>query len=220
MKLLTKVGIASVGSAALIGGLIMAAPSFGSQGYASVHSEDHEASQVRGEHGHASVTATITNIPATVTDLKDAVRGANFLAFKIDTSALPETQPSEGGHVVGIKPTRSEDGTREIPEIVSGSVEGDLLIKSPLDEGTSYFALYPSDGGEAVLVTVVVDADGVATATASSELQVSYSADVAANTPAKMEHKGKRGERGQGHGPRGMRGGHGQDFDIEVAPNA
>lgn len=222
MKLLTKVGVVATTSAALVGGLVVAAPSFGATDSVTTNStsttQDCEKGE-RGEHNHAELQASITGIPSDVTDLRSAARGAYFTAYELEGNSLPATQPTDEGRIVMIRPERAADGSIAVPTIENGTVTATLGLRADADEGTEYFALYPSDGSAPVLVTVVVDADGVATATASRDLSVAYSADVAQSAP-EMGHKGMRGERGEGHGPRGMRGGHGLHSDSELTPNA
>lgn len=222
MKLLTKVGVVATTSAALVGGLMVAAPSFGATDSATTNStstaQDCEKGE-RGEHNHAELQASITGILSDVVDLRSAARGAYYTAYELESNSLPATQPTEQGRILMIRPERSVDGSVDVPAIENGTVTATLGLRADADEGTEYYALYPSDGSTPVLVTVVVDADGVATATASSDLSVAYSATVAESAP-EMGHKGMRGERGEGHGPRGMRGGHGHHSDSEVAPNA
>ena len=47
-------------------------------------------------HAHATVAATITAVPTTITDVREAARGAKFVAYKLDAAAteLPATQPT------------------------------------------------------------------------------------------------------------------------------
>jgi hypothetical protein len=74
-----------------------------------------------------------------------------------------------------------------------------------ITSSTVRYAVYPSNGGSAVLVTVVTDANGVSTITKSGSLTASYSQSVADAAPIKGEEMGK-GHRG-GHSD-GHRGGH------------
>lgn len=221
MKLNTKVLAVSATSVALVGGLAFAAPSLAvtdSATSSATTSQDCERGE-GGEHNHAELSATVTGIPSDVTDIRSAVRGAYFTAYKIDSAALPTTQPTEGGRILGVHPEHSDEATAVTPEIVNQSFTGELGFRAGASEGTSYFALYPSDGSAPVLVTVVVDADGVATATSSADLSVAYSADVAAAAPD-MGHKGERGHRGEKGMRGGFRGGHGHAPQMEATPNA
>ena len=221
MKLNTKVLAVSATSVALVGGLAFAAPSLAVTDTATssaTTSQDCERGEGR-EHNHAELSATVTGIPSDVTDVRSAMRGAYFTAYEIDSAALPTAQPTEGGRILGVHPEHSDEATAVTPEIVDQSFTGELGFRATTEVGTSYFALYPSDGSAAVLVTVVVDADGVATATSSRELTVGYSADVAASTP-QMGHKGDRGHRGDKGMRGGFRGGHGHAPQMEVTPNA
>ena len=233
MKKTSKIALAATASV-VVGSLAFALPSLAhdsSQG--SVTQSSSERGHSQKERGSfASLSSTITGIPETVTDLHDAVMGANYEIFRLEdgVTALPETKPTTGGHRIGIRPGHAADGTDVVAEIVNGSVTADLGFKAPKQEGVTRFALYPSDGSAAVLVTVNTAADGTATATASGALTVSYDATVAANAPAddhgnkmgKGHGFGKGKEAGEGHGPRGDRGQHGHDDSadetVEEAP--
>lgn len=221
MKLNTKVLAVSATSVALVGGLAFAAPSLAvtdSTTSSTTTSQECERGLGR-EHVHAELSATVTGIPSDVTDLRSAMRGAYFTAYKIDSATLPATQPTEGGKVIGVRPEHRDETTNVAPEIVNQRFVGELGLRASTEAGTSYFALYPSDGSAAVLVTVVVDADGVATATSSKDLSVSYSVDVAATAP-ELGHKGDRGHRGDKGMRGGFRGGHGHAPQMEATPNA
>jgi Spy/CpxP family protein refolding chaperone len=185
----------------------LATSSTSSSDISSTHEEGH-----RGDHAdrdHVTLSATITGVPSNVTSSHEAHRGAYFTAFVIDDAATsaPAQMPSSEGRRIGIHPVRNADGTVST-QIKNGSFSGTLGFH--FDEtGVTKLALYPSDGSAAVLVTITVDASGVATAKASSALEVAYSATIAAEMPSKGDRHGVR----EGHGPSSGRGhgdGHGR----------
>lgn len=166
---------------------------------------------VQNNHSHVALAATITGIPAELTDFRQIHHGAYFSVVVLDDGATePPAEVPADARRVSIRPTRDEAGNRVETAVVDGSLIGDLGLRAPLDEGVTRVALYPSDGSAAVIVTIAVDSDGNATATSSEPLTVSYSAEVAANAPQGerghgMRHGDKqRGERG--HGMREMHG--------------
>lgn len=143
----------------------------------------------KAAHIHATVAVTVTGIPTTVTDANAASRGAKFVAYALaaDATAIPATQPTTGG-----KPVKVEGTT-----LASGSLTGTLKIDAGLAGSTTKYAIYNA-AGVGTLVTVTVDAAGVATATAATALTAAY---VAPTAPAMGEGKGMKGERGK-HGGR------------------
>ena len=180
---------------------------------------------------HATLSATVTGIPTTVTDARDAGRGAYFTAYKLDdnATAVPATEPTDGGHRMGVRPELAADGT--FSDVISGTSFTGVVGLHADSDGTSVYALYPSDGSSPVLVTVTTASDGTVSATASASLSVAYSDTVAAEAPAfgpgngmgkgpGGHHEGMRG----GHGPRGMHGdadGDGPQFTMgNMTPNA
>ena len=180
----------------------------------------------KAEHNQVSVSATITDIPAEITDAREVHDGAYYTVALLDAAAtaVPAEMPVDALKRISIRPTMGEDAAVVEPTLESGTLTGDLGLRAPLEEGITKLGLYPSDGGAPVLVTIEVDADGNATATASAALTISYSADVAAEAPemGPREGKGPGGHRGD----RGPRGGHGHDregmnggFEVE-APTA
>lgn len=235
MKTKTKVGIA-LATAVTAGTLSIAIPSlahdrggFTPNGFGASADAPQFEEMGRGKHIEATLEATVTAVPDTVTEGFDAARGGYFTAYLLadGETTLPAAEPATGGRVVMIHPERNEDGTVTEPTLEKSVLTGVIDFHAQVADTTSYYALYPSDGSAAILVKVVVDADGVATATASSSLTVAYSADVAAQAPVKPMGKGGHGGRG-GHGPRGNHG-HGGEmgFQLEqdtstksVAPNA
>lgn len=227
MKKSIKIGIGAA-AALTAGALAFAAPSFA--GPAASWLQAHDSSEFasghkdRGNHIEAELAATITGIPADVTNPMEASRGAYWEAFELDPSAttIPIVKPTDGGCRIGLHPQRNDDGSMTDPTITASALTSSIELHADSANSTKVFALYPSDGSDAVLVTVTVDADGVATATSSSELTVAYSATVAAESP---EFGG--GEHGhRGHGGRGHHGAEDgnvftpDESSIEVTPNA
>jgi hypothetical protein len=211
MKNKSKIALAATASV-VVGALAFALPSIAHEGGKG------SGPKAGAERGHsqmdrgnfAQLPATITGIPETVTEVRDAVMGAHYEIFRLDDSvtSLPTTKPETGGHMIGIRPTKDADGHVVVPEIVNGEISSVLGLRSSRQEGVTRFALYPSDGSAAILVTVTTDAVGVSTAVSSSPITVSYdetvAAEAAANKPAagkgKPMHKGPGF--GKGHGPR------------------
>jgi hypothetical protein len=141
----------------------------------------------------ATISATITGVPSTVTDLEVAEHSALFLGFEYTTTA-PTAQPTTGGRPVHFEATA----------LANGTVTGTLEFKAPKTAGTYKLAVYNSKtDATPVLVTIVVDAAGKATATASGSLTAAYDATVTHPAkPAKGEKPGKGGKGKGGHGPR------------------
>jgi hypothetical protein len=133
-----------------------------------------------------------------VTDVRDAARGAKFVAYKLDAAAieLPATQPTTGGKPLKVMGTA----------IIDGVMTGTLKLDAGAASTTTKYAIYNA-AGAATLVTVTVDAAGVATATAATSITAAY---VAPTAPAMGEGKGVKVERGEhmgvhkgkGHGRR------------------
>ena len=225
MKTKSKIALAATASV-VVGALAFSLPSLAHDNgaergmNASGAGSTSDVQRGEGMHGKgnfAELSATITGIPATVTDLHDAVAGAYFEVFRLaaDETALPAVKPATGGHMIGIRPSHDDAGNKVMPEITNGSVESVLGFKVGTEEGVSRFALYPTDGSGAILVTVTTDTEGNSTATSSKAITVSYDAAVAAEAEANQPEfgkggKGGKGHGGEGHGPKdGSR--HGQD---------
>jgi len=211
MKTKSKIAIAA--AATLLAGAAFASLP------ASAHDRPSSSSSIsseRGQHAHATVSATITGIPSNVTSSHQASHGAYFTAYQLSASAtaVPAAEPTIGGKRIGV---RSEPGATE-PAITGSTLTATLGFPAGA-AGTSKYALYPSDGSAAILVTVTVSDASVATVTSSRALTVAYSATVAAEHPVGPKgdaghgkrdggqrdgHKGKGGkpEGGKGHGPR------------------
>ena len=203
---------------AIVAAATLAAGSIGFAIPALAHDLSETPSSEHSEVGHSHVTleAEITGIPADLTSAREAHHGAYFTVFLLDGEPAAE-MPTEGGKRISIRPERLEDGSVTEPEIENGTLSGLLGFRAPLEEGVTKLALYPSDGSAVITVTISVDAEGNATATSSSPLQVAYSDTVAESAPEAGEsHPGSRGK-GHGHG----RGHMGPSYQGErFTPNA
>ncbi len=188
----------------VLAGTAFAAPSFAHQkGTSSSTSASKDASDVRGKFkqgakaqgAKSTLAATITGVPTTVTDLEVAEHSALFMGYEFTTTA-PTAQPTTGGRPVHFQATA----------LTAGTVTGTLEFKSPKTAGTYKLAVYTSStDATADVVTIVVDAAGVATATSSAALTANYDANVTRPTPPAGEKLGK-GKGGHGHGPKGGAG--------------
>ena len=202
--------------AILLAGTAFAAPSFAHQkGTSSSTSASKDASDVRGKFkqgakaqgAKSTIAATITGVPTTVTDLEVAEHSALFMGYEFTTTA-PTAQPTTGGRPVHFEATA----------LTNGTVTGTLEFKSPKTAGTYKLAVYTSStDATADVVTIVVDAAGVATATSSAALTATYDANVTRPTPPAGEKPGKggKGKGGHGHGPKG-----GAGWSPTAAPTA
>jgi hypothetical protein len=145
----------------------------------------------------STLAATITAVPSAVTDLEVAEHSALFMAYEF-TGTAPTTQPTTGGH-----PARFE-----ATDLANGTVTGALGFLSPKTAGTYTVAVYNSKTDSTpVIVTIVVDSAGKATATASGTLTAAYDASLKAPAfggPMGHGPKDGKGPKGpKGHGPRG-----------------
>ncbi|MEN9965656.1 MAG: hypothetical protein RJA60_653 [Actinomycetota bacterium] len=202
--------------AILLAGTAFAAPSFAHQkGTSSSSSASKDASDVRGKFkqgakaqgAKSTLAATITGVPTTVTDLEVAEHSALFMGYEFTTTA-PTAQPTTGGRPVHFEATA----------LTNGTVTGNLEFKSPKTAGTYKLAVYTSStDATADVVTIVVDAAGVATATSSAALTATYDANVTRPTPPAGEKPGKGGKGKGGHG-HGLKGGAG--WTPTAAPTA
>ena len=147
----------------------------------------------------ATVPATITGVPSTVTDAEVAEHSANFIAYDY-TGTAPTTQPTTGGH-----PARFEATT-----LANGTVTGTLGFLTPKTAGTYNVAVYTSATDTTPdLVTITVDSAGKATATSATAISAAYDATAAAKGPG-FGGPGAGGPGfGSGKGNGGPRGGHG-----------
>lgn len=231
MKKKTLKLTAVAAGAVVLAGAAFASPSFASAKHSSVKAAASSSAGTTGTTGTAptwggasgdaqdghkggpkrdglesTIAATISGVPATVTDLEVAEHSALFIAYEY-TGTAPTTQPTTGGH-----PARFE-----ATALANGTVTGTLGFMSPKTAGTYKVAVYNSKtDASPVLVTIVVDAAGKATATASAALTSAYDATIKAPAfggPAggpgfgPKDGKGPRG--GHGHGPRGDKDGAG-----------
>jgi hypothetical protein len=211
----TKSKIAIAASASLaVGALTFALPSLAhdSQGpnnselkiESGMHGDRPNASEMRKEHNSATLSATITGIPADVTELREVVKGANYEIFRLEAgvTAAPTTKPTTGGHVIGVRPVIDANLDVIMPLITAGTVTGDLVFKASPIEGVEVFALYPSDESTPILVTVTTDSSGVATASAAEALSINFDVDDAASFKPRGKKLGEgehKGMRNHGH---------------------
>jgi hypothetical protein len=202
MKTNSKIAIAAAATL-LAGAAIASLPAAANDNGASSSSSSTE----KADHAHATVSATITGIPSTVTSSHQASHGAYFTAYQLSSSAtsVPANEPTEGGKRIGVRPER---GATE-PAITGSTLTSTLRFDADAT-GTSKYALYPSDGSAAILVTVSVSDAGVATVTSSRPLTVAYSATVAAEHLVRGHDGAGKRDGGRGHGDEGRGGkGHG-----------
>ncbi len=163
-----------------------AAPTWGG---ASGDAQDGHKRGPRFNGVESTLAATITGVPTTVTDLEVAEHSGLFIAYTY-TGTAPTTQPTTGGH-----PARFE-----ATALANGTVTGTLGFMTPKTAGTYNVAVYNSKtDASPVLVTIVVDAAGKATATTTGTLTTAYDATLKA--PA----FGGPGE-GKGFGPKDGKG--------------
>lgn len=192
-----KRGLVFAASAAAIASLALSAP-------AQAHDRGSESgiSKSQGAHAHATVSATVTGIPSSITSSKVAHHGAYFTVYQLASTqtTLPASQPTTGGKQLRVYPATPGSTST----ITNGTLSGVLSFRG-VASSTVRYAVYPSNGGSAVLVTVVTDANGVSTISKSGSLTATYSQSVADAAPSKGEEMGK-GHRG-GHSD-GHRGGH------------
>ena len=209
--------------AVVLAGAAFAAPSFASAKHTSVKAASSSSTGTTGtaptwggksgdavdgkfkrglpaDRVESTVSATITGVPSTVTDLEVAEHSALFFAYEY-TGTAPTTQPTTGGH-----PARFE-----ATALANGTVTGTLGFLSPKTAGTYNVAVYTSSTDATPdLVTITVDSAGKATATSATALTAAYDATAAAKGPGfggpgkdgKGPKGGEKGGKG-GHGPRG-----------------
>jgi hypothetical protein len=192
-----KRGLVFAASAAAIASLALAAP-------AQAHDRGSANGTTKSQtsHSRATVSATITGIPTSVTSSHVAQHGAYFTVYKLaDTqTSLPATEPTSGGKQIRLHPATPGSTST----ITNGTLTGILSFHGTAGTTVRY-AVYPSNGGSAELVTVVTDANGVSTISKSGNLTASYSqsvADVASvkGEGMKMGHKaGHKGDHRGGH---------------------
>ena len=206
----------------VLAGTAFAAPSFAhskgnSKGNSTAFSASKDATDGKFKQGpkakgaQATIAATITGVPSTVTDLEVAEHSALFIGYEF-TGTAPTTQPTTGGHPVRFEATA----------LTAGTVTGNLELRAPKTAGTYTLAIYTSStDATADVVTIVVDAAGVATATSSATLTAAYDANVTRPTPPAGEKPGKdgKGKDGKGQDGKGKRG-HGPKGGAGWTPTA
>ena len=207
MKTKSKIAIAVTASLA-VGAMAFTLPSLAHESEGTdftqtgiergMHGDRPDAGKMSKEHNFVTLPASITGIPADVTGLREAAKGANYEIYRLasDATEAPATKPTTGGHLVGVHPVIDANGELVIPEITAGEVTGSLGFRATHAEGVLVFALYPSDDSSPVLVTVTTDSAGVATASATEAISLSYDADTAANFEPRGQKPGKRGHKG------------------------
>jgi hypothetical protein len=160
-----------------------ASSSTGTTGTAPTFGKDHKGGP-RFNGVESTLAATITGVPSTVTDLEVAEHSGLFIAYEY-TGTAPTTQPTTGGHPAHFEATALADGT----------VTGTLGFMSPKTAGTYNVAVYNSKTSTSpVLVTIVVDATGKATATAAGTLTTAYDATLKAPAFGGHGHGDKDGD--------------------------
>lgn len=185
MKSRTKRSAIAVIGATSILAFAVATPSFAHERVAGSSTETSSTTEV--EAVKASVTATITAVPTTVTSAKAAAHGTQFVVYKLadDATAVPATQPTTGGKRIHVK-----SGT-----LLEGTLTGTLELKGGLADTTTNYAIYSADGTTAIFASVTVDSTGtIATATTSADVTAVYTAPTAKAKVAK-ESKGKHGKK-------------------------
>lgn len=205
MKNKSKIAIAATAAIA-VSALAFSAPSLaqGAPSFQERKGSDRGHSS-EAMSNKAALSATITGIPSAVTDLHDAADGAYFQLYRLadGESSLPATKPASGLRQVSAHPEKSTDGTKTSPTISGGSYTGVIHFKASKGEGVTRYALYPSDGTAAILVTVTTDASGVSTATSSASLTVKYDSTVAAASAADDDSDSKADRKGKDHSSKG-----------------
>lgn len=209
MKNTTTAAIA-LAAAITAGGLAMAIPSQAASTSESATAGAYQ--QERGDHTHATISATVTGIPSSVTNSFEVGMGAYFSVYELaDGESAPASAPTESRRIhVGIG-----RGPGDEVAVNSSTFQSTLRLPGVDNSTTKRFALYPSDGSAPSVVTIAVDASGVAKVTTSKALTVAYSATVAADSKLNRPEHGKdgrghgdeRGHRGEGKG-KGDRDGH------------
>lgn len=192
-----KRGLVFAASAAAIASLTLAAP-------AQAHDRGSANGTTKSETSrtHATVSATVTGIPSSVTSSHVAHHGAYFTVYQLASTetSLPASQPTTGGKQMRVHPATPGSTST----ITNGTLTGVLSFHGTAGSTVRY-AVYPSSGGSAVLVTVVTDSSGASTVTKSGALTASYSQSIADAAPSKGEgmEKGHRGgHKGVHKGPR------------------
>ena len=205
MKTKSKIAIAATAAIA-VSALAVSLPSLAHDGKGGSERMGSERGySAKAMSNKAELSATITGIPSTVTDLHAAAEGAYFELYKLaeGVNALPTTKPTTGLREVSAHPAKAADGTKTYPTISGTSYQGVVHFKASKSEGVTYYALYPSDGTAAILVTVTTNALGVATAASSASLTVKYDSVVAAASAAEDDSDSMADRKGKDHGSKG-----------------
>ncbi|MDG2497362.1 MAG: hypothetical protein P8M68_04170 [Aquiluna sp.] len=208
MKKKSKIAIAAT-AAITAGALAISLPSLahdgqkkpGERGGMGVEAQKEGAyGKMMSKGSFVSVSAEITSVPADVTSLREAAKGANFGVYRLadDATVLPEAKPEAKSRIMGFKPAIDETGNPELPEIIDGDIQATLSFKTSGEAGVKKFAVYPSDGSDPILVTMTTDAAGATTITSSADLTVSYSEIVAATSEQWKMKKGGYDKKGHG----------------------
>ena len=192
--------VAAAGAAAVLS-LIFATPSLASSnavkassssssstGTSTWSADQQRGPKLKGTFGQ--LAATVTGVATSVTDAQAASRGAYFTVYTLASTATeaPATAPTTGGIRLEIR-----GGT-----LANGTLSGNIPLLGGANSSTTKVAVYPSTGGSPIFATVTVDANGVATVTASGALTATYDAATAAKAPVGP---------GNGFGPRDGKGG-------------
>ena len=229
----TKTKVAATAAAALVAGaafyvLPAAAHDRGASfsGQLNMGMDSSASPELRMNHDdHVTVSAAVTSIPSTVTSSHLASRGAYFTVYVLedDATVLPTTEPSTGGRRVPVMPEQSTDGS--LNDVLSGTTLNGFVGLHADEDGIAKFALYPSDGSAAVLVTVTSDSNGNSSVEASNDLSVAYSEAVAAEAPTMGmgpgHDKGDRRHGGRdGQGPRMDMDDHGHQMNFTLEGNS
>ena len=197
-----KAGIAIAAGTAALATFAIATPSMAATKTYKAASSSSAPSFGKGEHGKkgergikaaiASVAATITGVPTTITDVEAAEKGARFVVYTY-TDAAPTAQPTTGGHPAHL----------EGVSLANGVLTGTLDIKVGKSAATTKIAIYNSATSTTpVLGTVTYDATtGKATATLAGALTAVYTTPTA---PAFGEGKGLKGDRDGDHARGGV----------------
>jgi len=219
MKKKSKIALAATATLTA-GALAFALPSLADHGSKQGSSRGYGMEQGQAEHqapNLASISATITDIPADLTDVRQAAMGATYEVFKLadDATEVPAVKPTDRSRTVAIRPAMV-DGEPVIPEIIDGQISAELTFPAPREAGVVKLGLYPSNGSDPILVTVTTDDAGQTSVVSSAELSLSYDAEVSATNQERMA---ERGQEGRGPGGKGKRMGHGPDHDHEDFDN-
>jgi len=212
MKKKSKIALAATATLTA-GALAFALPSLADHGTKQGPDRGYGTEQGQAERqapNLASISATITDIPADLTDVRQAAMGATYEVFKLadDATEVPAVKPTDRSRTLAIRPAMV-DGE---PVIIDGQITAELTFPAPREAGVVKLGLYPSNGSDPILVTVTTDDAGQTSVVSSAELSLSYDAAVSATNQERMA---EQGQQGRGPGGKGKRMGHGPDHDHE-----